>query len=211
MLGKHERYGDDVMEPVIMPGFLPAPLSGTAEKSSAGVPQPAYAPVTVETALRGSDRQPGRSDVPPSGRPASGIAAEWPLQSFLKLGALPTAVPCARLRARILLREWRLAGLTADVELLVSELVTNGLQASRTLPQTPRVQMWLLADATRVLILVQDASPHPPARMNVDADAERGRGLQIVEAVSHGWGWYPARGGGKVVWALTRAGTTPGE
>ena len=50
---------------------------------------------------------------------------QWPLCSYLELGALPTAVPCARLHARHLLWEWGLNGLAADTELLVSELVTN--------------------------------------------------------------------------------------
>jgi hypothetical protein len=31
---------------------------------------------------------------------------QWPLQSFLELGALPGAVPCARLHTRHLLWEW---------------------------------------------------------------------------------------------------------
>ena len=47
---------------------------------------------------------------------------QWPLRSYLELGALPTAVPCARLHARHLLWEWGLNGLAADTELLVSEL-----------------------------------------------------------------------------------------
>ena len=49
----------------------------------------------------------------------------WPLRSYLELGALPTAVPCARLHARQLVWEWGLNGLAANTELLVSELVTN--------------------------------------------------------------------------------------
>jgi len=36
---------------------------------------------------------------------------QWPLQSFLELGALPGAVPCARLHARHVLWEWGLASL----------------------------------------------------------------------------------------------------
>jgi hypothetical protein len=35
----------------------------------------------------------------------------WPLRSSLELGALPTAVPCARLHARHLVWEWGLDGL----------------------------------------------------------------------------------------------------
>ena len=37
----------------------------------------------------------------------------WPLRSYLELGALPTAVPCARLHARHLVWEWGLNGLAA--------------------------------------------------------------------------------------------------
>jgi hypothetical protein len=56
---------------------------------------------------------------------------QWPLRSYLELGALPTAVPCARLHARHLLWEWGLNGLAADAELLVSELVTNAVKPRR--------------------------------------------------------------------------------
>ena len=64
--------------------------------------------------------------------PSSGVGPafrldepEPPLRSYLELGALPTAVPCARLHARHVLREWGLNGLAPDSELLVSEPVTN--------------------------------------------------------------------------------------
>ena len=53
-----------------------------------------------------------------------------PLCSYLELGALPTAVPCARLHARHLAWEWGLNGLAPDSELLVSELVTNAVKAT---------------------------------------------------------------------------------
>src|SRR4249920_695233 len=38
----------------------------------------------------------------------------WPLRSYLELGALPTAVPCARLHARHLLWEWGLNELASN-------------------------------------------------------------------------------------------------
>ena len=53
-----------------------------------------------------------------------------PLLSYLELGALPTAVPCARLHARHVLWEGGLNGLAPDSELLVSELVTNAVNAT---------------------------------------------------------------------------------
>ena len=53
-----------------------------------------------------------------------------PIRTPLELGALPTAVPCARLHARHVLREWGLNALAPDSELLVSELVTNAVKAT---------------------------------------------------------------------------------
>jgi anti-sigma regulatory factor (Ser/Thr protein kinase) len=135
-----------------------------------------------------------------------GIAmdSEWPLLDVLELGALPGAVPCARLHARQLLWEWGLAAQSKSAELLVSELVTNAIAASRSMEQMFPVRLWLLADKARVLILVWDASPWPPAPLNdIGEDAESGRGLLLVESISERWDWYfPEETGGKVVWAL---------
>jgi len=36
---------------------------------------------------------------------------------------------------------------------------------------------------------------------NAEALAENGRGLILVDALSERWGYFPAHGGGKVVWA----------
>jgi anti-sigma regulatory factor (Ser/Thr protein kinase) len=131
------------------------------------------------------------------------MAGEWPLRDFIELGALPGAVPCARLHSRQLMWEWRLASLSENVELLVSELVTNAVQASRSMGPVTPVRLWLRADIRRVLILVWDASPQVPVCMNINEDAERGRGLHLVDAVSDKWHWYfPQETGGKVIWAL---------
>jgi anti-sigma regulatory factor (Ser/Thr protein kinase) len=137
-----------------------------------------------------------------------GMAGQWPLQSFLELGAFPGAVPCARLHARQMLWEWKLAGLSENVELLVSELLTNAVRSSQSLEPVSPVRLWLVAnkaaDEAHVLILVWDASPRPPVRIDADEDAESGRGLLLVEAISDQWDWYsPSQEtGGKVVWAL---------
>ena len=131
-------------------------------------------------------------------------ARQWPLQSSLELGAFPGAVPCARLHARQMLWEWRIAGLSDIAELLISELVTNAVQISRADGQTTPVRLWVLADRTRVLILVWDSSPLPPVRIRTSEDNENGRGLLLVETLSTRWDWYfpPQQNGGKVVWAL---------
>ena len=140
-------------------------------------------------------------------------ARQWPLQSSLELGALPGAVPCARLHTRQMLWEWRLTGLSDITELLISELVTNAVQISRADTQTTPVRLWVLADRTRVLILVWDSSPLPPVRMNTSEDDENGRGLLLVETLSTRWDWYfpPQQNGGKVVWALVQLSTGHGS
>jgi hypothetical protein len=65
--------------------------------------------------------------------------------------------------------------------------------------------MWLLSDRTRILVLVWDACSQPPVRMDVGQEADGGRGLMLVEAISDQWNWYSVqdREGGKVVWALS--------
>jgi anti-sigma regulatory factor (Ser/Thr protein kinase) len=134
------------------------------------------------------------------------MADQWPLQSFLELGPLPGAVPCARLHVRHLLWEWKLTDFSEAAELVVSELLTNAVQASQAMEFLTPVRMWLLSDKQRVLILIWDASPQLPVRMYSRDDAENGRGLLLVETISTRWNWYFVHdSGGKVVWARNRS------
>src|SRR5215467_716983 len=139
--------------------------------------------------------------------------AAWPHQTFLELGALPTAAPCARLHTTLVLWEWDLGTLVRAAGLVVSELVSNAVQASLELtgsrfagvwtPGTPPVRMWLSADDQRVVIQVWDGSDRPPVPQLVDPEADSGRGLLLVGALSAEWGCYtPEKSSGKVVWAV---------
>jgi anti-sigma regulatory factor (Ser/Thr protein kinase) len=140
---------------------------------------------------------------PAPGSRAERLARDWPLGDFIELGALASSVPCARYHARQILWEWRLARLSDSVELVVDELVTNAVAASRVLDWPFPVRMWLLSDRVNVLVLVWDANPEPPVRIDPANDAEGGRGLLLVEAISARWDWYAAPGtGGKLVHAL---------
>jgi anti-sigma regulatory factor (Ser/Thr protein kinase) len=131
------------------------------------------------------------------------MTGDWPLRDAIEFGPLPGAVPCARLHTRLLLAEWGLAGLTGQAELVVSELVTNAVAASRQLPGISPVRLWLYADSTRVLIAVWDANPQLPVRAGTDELAESGRGLLLVESLSTEWDAYPTPGyGGKMVRAM---------
>ena len=129
----------------------------------------------------------------------------WPLQDFLELGALVSAVPCARLHARQVLWEWGIGNLGDNAELLVTELITNAVRASREAGRVSAVRLWLLSDSAQILILVWDASPQPPVLTDARDEAEHGRGLMLVDAVSEQWGWYSREdSNGKFVWAITR-------
>jgi hypothetical protein len=144
---------------------------------------------------------------------ADGTAAPWPNQSYLELGALPTAAPCARLHTTLVLWEWELGPLVRTAALVVSELVSNAVQASLELsgsrfagqwaPGTPPVRLWLSADEHRVVIQVWDGSDRPPVPQPVAPEADCGRGLLLVGALSAEWGCYtPEKSSGKVVWAV---------
>lgn len=142
---------------------------------------------------------------------------EWPLGTFMELGALPGAVPCFRLHARQMLWEWGLDAFTRPAELVVSELTTNAVHASRGLsgshyggrwaPGLPPVRMWLVSDGERLVIHVWDASHLVPTPQDTDLDAENGRGLLLVASMCADWGSYiPEGSSGKIVWALVDAG-----
>jgi hypothetical protein len=119
------------------------------------------------------------------------LTGEWPLRDHLCLGAMPGAVPCARLHTRLVLAEWGLACLTEQAQLIVSELVTNAVPASQQLPGAWSVWLWLLADSNWLLMAVWDASPQLPVRPDVDELAENGRGLLLVDGIAAGWDAYP--------------------
>lgn len=139
--------------------------------------------------------------------------AWWPVSSCLTLGALPTAVPCARLHARAVLAEWGLGGVAEAAELIISELVTNAVRISAGARDqqrggeggVPVVTLRLAADRDRVLVEVWDSCASGPLTGCGRLDDESGRGLLLVEAVSDRWNWRPMRDRpGKVVWAELR-------
>ncbi len=91
------------------------------------------------------------------------MTMQWPLQNSLQLGALPTAAPCARLHAKHLLWEWGLETITDTAELLVSELVTNGVKAVQAMDPKPTVSLRLSTNTIQLLIEVWDGNTAPPS------------------------------------------------
>ncbi|MGH7868999.1 MAG: ATP-binding protein [Candidatus Dormibacteraceae bacterium] len=95
------------------------------------------------------------------------MADDWPLRSYLELGALPGAVPCARLHTRQLLWEWGFDEVSDTVELLVSELITNAMYATQATSRDLPIRFWLLSDKARVIISVWDGNPRPPVLRDI--------------------------------------------
>src|SRR3954449_2803660 len=88
--------------------------------------------------------------------------------------------------------------------LLTSELVTNGIVHAHT-------ELRVVVDVTErfVRVEVADGNPSLPARRDYDESAMTGRGIEMVELLSHEFGAEPIDGDGKRVWfRLVRGDTT---
>jgi anti-sigma regulatory factor (Ser/Thr protein kinase) len=130
----------------------------------------------------------------------------WPLLSHLQLQAASVSVPAARRHARAVTTAWGLSALADEVELTVSELVTNAIEAATKARPAPRpcpvpVRLWLASDLDAILVRVWDSSPEVPQRRDTGPDDERGRGLLLVAALCRAWGMY-GKGSGKVTWVV---------
>ena len=136
---------------------------------------------------------------------------------YLMLAALPSAVGSARRYARRTLAGWGLDAMADDVEIIVSELITNAVKAtgsaevrpiwSRLYERVDAIYLCMSTTAgTNVLIEVWDRAIMPPHEVDADADAEQGRGLKLVSALSVRWGTRWPTGGGKIVWCECACG-----
>lgn len=95
----------------------------------------------------------------------------------------------------------RLEKLTDELELLVSEIVTNALIHGQS-----AVDVRIRKYEDRLRVEVRDYEPHPPipaAILDIEEtrndEAESGRGLLIVDAIASDWGSSPT-GRGKTTW-----------
>jgi anti-sigma regulatory factor (Ser/Thr protein kinase) len=107
----------------------------------------------------------------------SGLRAELPAQ--------PGSVGQARSAVRRALATWGMPELSGDAELLASELVANAVEHADGTPIS--FSLRCQADAgghTAVVCEVSDSSPALPRARRSGPDAERGRGLAIVDALA---------------------------
>jgi anti-sigma regulatory factor (Ser/Thr protein kinase) len=91
--------------------------------------------------------------------------------------------------------------------MIVSELVTNALEATRKERLDSPIRLTFIAGPGSLLIAVWDAADSAPAPREADGEALSGRGLLIVEALSARWDCKPgpADRGGKTVRAVLGA------
>jgi anti-sigma regulatory factor (Ser/Thr protein kinase) len=83
---------------------------------------------------------------------------------------------------------------------LARTLLTNAVKASWSPGGLGVVALWLFAAPQQLLIEVWDNSTDDPQQDRVNDQSEQGRGLTIVEALSHRWGYRRVNANLKVVW-----------
>jgi anti-sigma regulatory factor (Ser/Thr protein kinase) len=127
-----------------------------------------------------------------------GGTSDWSHQ--IVLAAEPVSASLARDFVSLHLAAHDLRDLVEDMRLVVSELATNAVAHART----PFVVTLSRAHRT-VLVVIQDESTSVPVSAAPDAMDISGRGLMIVELLSHEWGTSTDARGSKSVWASFRA------
>jgi anti-sigma regulatory factor (Ser/Thr protein kinase) len=136
---------------------------------------------------------------------AGPLAAPGPapgnMVAFFQLAAEPRSPAWARRHAQAVLAAWGLPDDTIQTAiLLVSELVTNACNATTLHGPAVTITQTLRRLPGRVVIEVSDPDPRPPILTDAGPDAESGRGLHLVDALSKEWSYYFPPSGGKTVY-----------
>jgi len=97
-------------------------------------------------------------------------------------------------------------------ELLVSELTTNAvkftdppaacLQRHSDPARAERILLTLRRLSGQVVIEVSDSDMNPPRLGDTGVNAENGRGLMLVDALSKEWSYFYPPSGGKTVYCV---------
>ncbi|MEH6377689.1 ATP-binding protein [Streptomyces sp. KLMMK] len=120
----------------------------------------------------------------------------------------PRCVGLARTELRRALEGWGLTSVDDVALLILSELLTNAVVHGRVSPGR-EIETRFELEAGALRIRVDDACERwPSARAQ---DAESGRGLPLVAALSTSWGVSNRVGVGKSVWAVLAVPAVKGE
>jgi len=128
--------------------------------------------------------------------------AQW--RALIDVPASAHGPAAARHVVAALLPVWELPELSADAELVVSELVTN---AYRHAPGTDSFELELVRQSDGVRISLADGNAVRPVIAELHADHQpTGRGMAIVAALAVRWGAEDHHGGKRVWVDLQREG-----
>jgi anti-sigma regulatory factor (Ser/Thr protein kinase) len=100
-----------------------------------------------------------------------------------RLSSHPTSAAAARRFVRDVLNRWQAGDSEASVLLCTDELVTNAI-----VHVCSDIEVVVRLDRRVLRVEVHDRSARPPLRRPVAADADTGRGLHLVDALSNRWG-----------------------
>ncbi|SBW27785.1 hypothetical protein FDG2_5432 [Candidatus Protofrankia californiensis] len=110
-----------------------------------------------------------------------------------------------------------LSVVTDTAVLIVSELITNAVQATAehhpgdAPSRPPTIALRLSCISSSLIIEVWDRDARPPLQREPGDQAEDGRGLLIVESLSTRWAYYrPPAAPGKVTWCQIEVPQIPG-
>ncbi|WP_329334344.1 ATP-binding protein [Streptomyces sp. NBC_00663] len=117
------------------------------------------------------------------------------------------SIGVARDLTRVTLAEWGVTERSDDVLLCVSELATNALLYGVPPNRCFQLRLTLATDGV-LRVEVHDSGPGEVRLPEPLLDAERGRGLRLVRALSDDWG-VRERDPGKVVWCEFRGVELP--
>jgi len=117
------------------------------------------------------------------------------MRAHRHLASHPTTPRLAREFVTTTLEGWGCDGVGDVVRLLTSEVVTNAMRHAGS-----DIDVVMSATAESVRVEVHDHSPEVPRLVAAAPDAETGRGLTLVQALTTGWGVEREIDDGKAVW-----------
>ncbi len=178
------------------------PATGHAAVQPAAARAPL--PVRPRTASRAPFTPPAPGPRPSGSRHTSAAPSRY---ASAQLDPQPAAPARARRITRDCLNRWDMHALTNDAQVIASEIVSNALAAVPPASAGLTIVYAIHAAPPGLLIYTWDIGPGHPARTHADPNAETGRGLTIIDALTAGdWGWWPTpESGGKVVYATLTA------
>jgi len=131
--------------------------------------------------------------------------------AHVELAASPVTPFWARRHAEAVLGAWQIPSETIQIAvLLTSELVTNSVAATARLAEVDPAAVRLIVQTLRrqpgrIVIEVSDSDPNQPVIADAEPEAESGRGLVLVQALSKEWSYYFPPSGGKTIYCVISA------